>query len=155
LNTKGLSIDESPVSSDRLGALIDLIKSGTVTSMTLSMIFLNVDTFFKQSTFNFCSFSSIEGRNAKEVLSLMFEGDNRSPNEIIAEKGWTQLPDTIDLEGLCKKILEQNPKEVFLRFSLHIHFEIFVFFQRIKNCCSLPPQQNVIQFELSDNHSFI
>jgi aspartyl-tRNA(Asn)/glutamyl-tRNA(Gln) amidotransferase subunit B len=83
LNSKNLTINESPVSPERLGALIDLVKNGTVTS-----------------------------RNAKDVLTLMFEGDSRHPNEIITEKGWTQLPNTIDLESLCKRIIEQNPKEV-------------------------------------------
>jgi Asp-tRNA(Asn)/Glu-tRNA(Gln) amidotransferase B subunit len=72
----------------------------------------------------YCALDGIfKGRNAKEVLVVMFGGDNRSPHEIVTSKGWTQLSNTFDLESLCLTIIRQNPKEVSLvLFSISYDF---------------------------------
>lgn len=42
----------------------------------------------------------------------MFKGDKRNAKDIIEEKGWIQNSDHENLTELCKKILEESPKQV-------------------------------------------
>ena len=82
LNAAGVSISKSPVSSENLGKLLDLIADNT-----------------------------ISGRTAKDVFEEMAEtvGD---PVKIVEEKGLTQITDTGEIEGIIDQIIAENPKQV-------------------------------------------
>ena len=82
LNKKNLSIEESPVSHDKLGELIDNIESGKVSN-----------------------------RLAKDIFEEMCE-TGKSPSDIISEKGLSQISDKEELEKLVNDVLIANPKNV-------------------------------------------
>ncbi|MDI2112135.1 Asp-tRNA(Asn)/Glu-tRNA(Gln) amidotransferase subunit GatB [Commensalibacter nepenthis] len=82
LNKQGLTIHESPVSADALGALLDLIADNT-----------------------------INGKIAKEVFEDMVEtGD--MPADIVERKGLKQVTDTGAIEKVIADILTANPDKV-------------------------------------------
>ncbi|WP_428482079.1 Asp-tRNA(Asn)/Glu-tRNA(Gln) amidotransferase subunit GatB [Pyruvatibacter mobilis] len=82
LNKLGKDIDESPVSADQLGELIDLISDNT-----------------------------ISGRIAKDVFEIMLEtGD--APGKIVEDKGLKQVTDTGAIEAIVDEILAANPDKV-------------------------------------------
>jgi len=82
LNAKGVGIAESPVSSDSLGQLLDLMADNT-----------------------------ISGRIAKDVFEIMVEsGDD--PGKIVKDKGLEQITDTGEIEGVIDQIIADNPKQV-------------------------------------------
>jgi aspartyl-tRNA(Asn)/glutamyl-tRNA(Gln) amidotransferase subunit B len=39
-------------------------------------------------------------------------GTNKSPAEVVAESGLVQMSDPAELEAICKRIVEANPKQV-------------------------------------------
>ena len=80
LNKKNLTIDESPVSHDKLGELIDNIESGKVSN-----------------------------RLAKDIFEEMCE-TGKSPSDIISEKGLSQISDEGELENLVNDVLSANPE---------------------------------------------
>ena len=82
LNKKNLTIDESPVSHDKLGELIDNIESGKVSN-----------------------------RLAKDIFEEMCE-TGKSPRDIISEKGLSQISDEGELEKLVNDVLLANPENV-------------------------------------------
>ena len=82
LNKKNLTIDESPVSHDKLGELIDNIESGKVSN-----------------------------RLAKDIFEEMCE-TSKSPGDIISEKGLSQISDEGELEKLVNDVLVANPENV-------------------------------------------
>ena len=82
LNKKNLTIDESPVSHDKLGELIDNIESGKVSN-----------------------------RLAKDIFEEMCE-TGKSPGDIISEKGLSQISDEAELEKLVNDVLLANPENV-------------------------------------------
>ena len=82
LNRKNLTIDESPVSHDKLGELIDNIESGKVSN-----------------------------RLAKDIFEEMCE-TGKSPSDIISEKGLSQISDEGELEKLVNDVLSANPENV-------------------------------------------
>ena len=82
LNKKNLTIDESPVSYDKLGELIDNIESGKVSN-----------------------------RLAKDIFDEMCE-TGKSPSDIISEKGLSQISDEGELEKLVNSVLSANPENV-------------------------------------------
>jgi len=82
LNKKNLTIDESPVSHDKLGELIDNIESGKVSN-----------------------------RLAKDIFEEMCE-TGKSPSDIISEKGLSQISDEGELEILVNDVLLANPENV-------------------------------------------
>ena len=82
LNKKNLTIDESPVSHDKLGELIDNIESGKVSN-----------------------------RLAKDIFEEMCE-TGKSPSDIISEKGMSQISDEGELEKLVNDVLSANPENV-------------------------------------------
>ncbi|MDC0032202.1 Asp-tRNA(Asn)/Glu-tRNA(Gln) amidotransferase subunit GatB [Pelagibacteraceae bacterium] len=82
LNKKNLTIDESPVSHDKLGELIDNIESGKVSN-----------------------------RLAKDIFEEMCE-TGKSPSYIISEKGLSQISDEGELEKLVNDVLSANPENV-------------------------------------------
>ena len=82
LNKKNLTIDESPVSHDKLGELIDNIESGKVSN-----------------------------RLAKDIFEEMCE-TGKSSSDIISEKGLSQISDEGELEKLVNDVLIANPENV-------------------------------------------
>ena len=82
LNKKNLTIDESPVSHNRLGELIDNIESGKVSN-----------------------------RLAKDIFEEMCE-TGKSPSDIISEKGLSQISDEGEIEKLINDVLSANPENV-------------------------------------------
>lgn len=82
LNKLGKEIDESPVSADNLGKLVELISNNT-----------------------------ISGRIAKDVFEIMVE-TGKSPDVIVEEKGLKQVTDTSAIEALIDEVIENNPDNV-------------------------------------------
>lgn len=82
LNAKHLSIENSPVSAEQLGALVDLISNNT-----------------------------INGKTAKDVFAIMAE-TGKEPMIIVEENGWKQVTDTKAIEAIIDTVLEQNPDNV-------------------------------------------
>ena len=82
LNNKNLSIKKSPISTQNLAELINLIKSG-----------------------------EISGRIAKEVFEHMSK-TKESPKKIIESKGLKQQSDPDKLEKIIKEILKNNAANV-------------------------------------------
>ncbi len=82
LNKSNLSISESPVSAENLGALVGLINDGT-----------------------------ISGKIAKEVFEIMTE-TGKAPAVIVEEKGLKQVSDTGAIEAMIADILAQNQDKV-------------------------------------------
>ncbi|HEX4259908.1 MAG TPA: Asp-tRNA(Asn)/Glu-tRNA(Gln) amidotransferase subunit GatB [Acetobacteraceae bacterium] len=78
LNRTGTTIETSPVSADRLGALLDLIADGT-----------------------------INGRIAKEVLEAMVE-TGEAPAAIIEQRGLRQVTDTGAIDAAVASVLAAN-----------------------------------------------
>jgi len=82
LNKAGLDIEKTPVSPEQLGAVIDLIKQGT-----------------------------ISGRQAKDLFEIVWsEGGN--PLEIIEQRGMKQVTDTQAIEKAVDEVIAANPDKV-------------------------------------------
>ncbi len=82
LKDKKISIEESPVSAENLGKLVDLISQNI-----------------------------ISGKIAKDVFALMVEsGDN--PEKIVEEKGLKQVTDSGAIEAIVEKVIAANPANV-------------------------------------------
>ena len=82
LNAVGKGIVDTPVSAKDLATLVSKVHEG-----------------------------EISGKIAKTVFEEMFES-GKPPEEIIAAKGLVQINDSEQLEGVIKKIIEGNPKQV-------------------------------------------
>jgi aspartyl-tRNA(Asn)/glutamyl-tRNA(Gln) amidotransferase subunit B len=82
LNKSGQTIDESPITSDRLGELLSLIKDGT-----------------------------ISGRIAKEVFEAMTE-TGKGAKDIVEEKGLKQVSDSGALEKIIDEVLAGSPQQL-------------------------------------------
>ena len=82
LNKENLEIDESPITSDQLGGLIDLIKDGT-----------------------------ISGKIAKDLFEILWT-EGGDPNEIIETRGMKQVTDLGAIEALVDEIVAANPEKV-------------------------------------------
>jgi aspartyl-tRNA(Asn)/glutamyl-tRNA(Gln) amidotransferase subunit B len=54
---------------------------------------------------------TISGKQAKEVYATI-AGTETSPRRAVAEAGVAQLSDAAELEAICRRILEANPKQV-------------------------------------------
>jgi aspartyl-tRNA(Asn)/glutamyl-tRNA(Gln) amidotransferase subunit B len=82
LGKAGKGIEQSPVSAESLGGLLDLLRSDV-----------------------------ISGRIAKDVFAAMFEtgGD---PQAIVEERGLTQVTDTGAIEAIVDKLIADNPGQV-------------------------------------------
>ncbi|MEA3401200.1 MAG: Asp-tRNA(Asn)/Glu-tRNA(Gln) amidotransferase subunit GatB [Armatimonadota bacterium] len=79
LNEAGVSITESPISSQGLAELLTLIEEDV-----------------------------ISGKIAKDVLATMFE-TGRGPREIVEEEGLEQISDAGELEGIIEQVIADNP----------------------------------------------
>jgi aspartyl-tRNA(Asn)/glutamyl-tRNA(Gln) amidotransferase subunit B len=82
LNKSGKDIEESPVTAENLGGLIDLIADNT-----------------------------ISGRIAKEVFEVMFETGEKAA-DIVEKKGLRQVTDTGAIEGSIDAVLAANADKV-------------------------------------------
>jgi len=82
LNKQNLTIEQSPVSADALGGLIDLIADNT-----------------------------ISGRIAKDVFAEMVE-TGKPAKDIVAAKGLQQITDTGPLEAAADQIIAASPDNV-------------------------------------------
>ena len=82
LNEKDLEITQSPISSENLSKLINLIKNGT-----------------------------ISGKIAKTLFELMANGD-LDPQKVVEEKGLKQESDPKALESLIDRVIGENPDKV-------------------------------------------
>jgi aspartyl-tRNA(Asn)/glutamyl-tRNA(Gln) amidotransferase subunit B len=82
LNRTKRSIDDPPVSARDLGALLDLMKDGT-----------------------------LSGKLAKEVFEAMVE-TGRAPGAIVEERGLRQVTDTGAIEAAARAVLEANAGKV-------------------------------------------
>ncbi len=76
------TINESPVSAEHLGAMIDLISSG-----------------------------DINGKIAKEVFEIAYT-TGREPGEIVAAEGLKQVTDTGAIEAAVDTVITDNPDQV-------------------------------------------
>ncbi len=82
LNRLSLDIDQSPITANNLGELIDLITDGT-----------------------------LSGRLAKDVFEIMLE-TQKSANVIVEEKGMSQITDESSIEKIVDKIINENADKV-------------------------------------------
>lgn len=82
LNRTGKSLGSSPVSAGELGALIDLIKDGTISN-----------------------------RIAKEVFEEMFD-TGKSAENIVEEKGLKQVSDTGAIDTAIDEVIAANPDKL-------------------------------------------
>ncbi len=82
LNKAGLELSESPVSSDMLGELLDLIADKT-----------------------------ISGKIAKDVFEKMFAGEGGA-DEIVEREGLKQLTDMGAIEKMVQEVLDANPDQL-------------------------------------------
>lgn len=82
LNKQGISIEDSPISADKLGGLIALIEDDT-----------------------------ISGKIAKDVLDIMFETGGEAA-AIVEEKGMKQMTDTGAIEEIVDAVIAENPDKV-------------------------------------------
>jgi aspartyl-tRNA(Asn)/glutamyl-tRNA(Gln) amidotransferase subunit B len=82
LNKSGKEIEDSPVSADQLGQLVDLISDDT-----------------------------ISGRIAKDVFALMVE-TGKDPGAIVDEKGLRQVTDTGAIDAVIDSVMAENADKV-------------------------------------------
>ena len=82
LNKADLSIKDSPISTNQLGNILDLISKG-----------------------------DISGKIAKDLFEIVWnEGGN--PSEIVNKRGMKQVTDTSQIESAVDKIMNENPNQV-------------------------------------------
>ena len=82
LNETGQTIEETPISPDPLGGIIDLIKSG-----------------------------DISGTIAKELFEIVWD-EGGDPAEIVEERGMKQVTDTGAIEAAVDEVIAANPDKV-------------------------------------------
>ena len=82
LNNSGMAVEQSPVSPERLVSLIQLVDQGTIS--------LKV---------------------AREIFPEVYAG-GKSPEQIVQEKGLTQVSDEGALETIITEIIAKNPAQV-------------------------------------------
>jgi len=79
LNKAGRSIEDAPVSPDQLGAIIDLIKEGT-----------------------------ISGKIAKDLFEIVWN-EGGDPRELVESRGMKQVTDTGAIEKAVDEVIAANP----------------------------------------------
>jgi aspartyl-tRNA(Asn)/glutamyl-tRNA(Gln) amidotransferase subunit B len=82
LNDSKKEVKDSPITSENLGRMVALIEAGT-----------------------------ISGKIAKTVFAEMWSS-GKTPEEIVKEKGLTQITDTAAIEKMIDDVISANPKEV-------------------------------------------
>jgi len=53
---------------------------------------------------------TISGKQAKDVYAKIV-GTSKSPRDVVAESGLAQLSDAVELEAICRRVVESNPKQ--------------------------------------------
>ncbi len=81
LNKEGRDIVDSPVSAEQLGAMLDLIKAGT-----------------------------ISGKIAKDVFDIVWT-EGGDPTAIVEARGLTQVTDTGAIEAAVDQVIAANPEK--------------------------------------------
>jgi aspartyl-tRNA(Asn)/glutamyl-tRNA(Gln) amidotransferase subunit B len=82
LNKAGLGVEESPVSPDQLGGILDLIAEG-----------------------------AISGKIAKDLFEIVWN-EGGDPRTIVTARGMQQVTDTGAIEALVDEVLAANPDKV-------------------------------------------
>jgi aspartyl-tRNA(Asn)/glutamyl-tRNA(Gln) amidotransferase subunit B len=82
LNKQGTSIEDSPVSPDQLGAIVDMIEDGT-----------------------------ISGKIAKDLFEIVYT-EGGDPAKIVEERGMKQVTDTGAIEAAVDEVIAANPDKV-------------------------------------------
>ena len=82
LNKAGQGVEESPVSPDQLGAIIDLIRQGT-----------------------------ISGKIAKELFEIIWN-EGGDPAKVVEDRGMKQVTDTGAIEAAVDEVIAANPDKV-------------------------------------------
>lgn len=82
LNQQGLEVEQSPISADQLGDIVDLISRG-----------------------------DISGKIAKTLFELVWT-ERRDPAQLVEEKGLKQVTDTGAIEKIVDQIIAANPEQV-------------------------------------------
>jgi aspartyl-tRNA(Asn)/glutamyl-tRNA(Gln) amidotransferase subunit B len=82
LNRRGIELEESPLTPNRLAALLKLLDSGR-----------------------------IHGKIAKQVLEAVFDTEH-DPEAIIKERGWEQITDVADIERVLDEVIRKHPQVV-------------------------------------------
>ncbi|MET3661158.1 Asp-tRNA(Asn)/Glu-tRNA(Gln) amidotransferase subunit GatB [Aquamicrobium ahrensii] len=82
LNKAGKGIEETPVSPDQLGAVLDLIKEGT-----------------------------ISGKIAKDLFEIVWN-EGGDPRDIVEKRGMKQVTDTGAIEKAVDEVIAANPDKV-------------------------------------------
>ncbi len=82
LNKAGKAIEETPVSPDQLGAILDLIREGT-----------------------------ISGKIAKDLFEIVWN-EGGDPREVVEKRGMKQVTDTGAIEKAVDEIIAANPEKV-------------------------------------------
>ncbi|HEY9058521.1 MAG TPA: Asp-tRNA(Asn)/Glu-tRNA(Gln) amidotransferase subunit GatB [Aurantimonas sp.] len=82
LNKAGKSIEETPVSAEQLGTILDLIREGT-----------------------------ISGKIAKDLFEIVWN-EGGDPRQIVEERGMKQVTDTGAIEKAVDEVIAANPDKV-------------------------------------------
>ena len=82
LNDTGKEIGESPVNPEPLATLLAEVEGGKITAAS-----------------------------GKKAFATMFE-TGRSPAEIIAAEGYSTLVDSVEVERVCRELIEKNPENL-------------------------------------------
>eukprot|EP01104_Vermistella_antarctica_P012934 TRINITY_DN3829_c1_g3_i1.p1 TRINITY_DN3829_c1_g3~~TRINITY_DN3829_c1_g3_i1.p1 ORF type:complete len:405 (-),score=88.02 TRINITY_DN3829_c1_g3_i1:6-1220(-) len=85
LAERSLDIKATPVQAAQLGSLLDLIGKDV-----------------------------ISGRIGKDVIELMMDGESagKTAQQIVDEKGWTQISGDGQLTDVCREVIQENPAQV-------------------------------------------
>jgi len=75
-------IDQCPITPQHLTEMLKMIQEGT-----------------------------ISGKIAKDVFEEMYRTGER-PDKIVREKGWIQILDGTEIEGVIQRVIENHPKQV-------------------------------------------
>jgi aspartyl-tRNA(Asn)/glutamyl-tRNA(Gln) amidotransferase subunit B len=82
LNKHDISLADSPVTAEALGAMLQRIEDGT-----------------------------ISGKIAKQVFEAMWKGDGTA-DEVIEAQGLQQISDSSAIEGIIQQVLDNSPKQI-------------------------------------------
>lgn len=83
LNKNKLPLENSQISSESLGEVVDLLQSKKINLVT-----------------------------ARKLLQEIISGNPESPSEVMEKRGWTQITDDSEIDRLCTAVIEQNPNLV-------------------------------------------
>ncbi|KAG0287130.1 hypothetical protein BGZ98_004788 [Dissophora globulifera] len=83
LNVRGISFSPKVVNAQQLGSIVESVDKG-----------------------------QISAKIGKSVLDLMIDGDARTADAIVQEKGWKQMGNHAELEALCDDMIARHPEHV-------------------------------------------